>query len=172
MLINVAQLLKEPTGSSRNISVDEIIRNKKKHDKEFHILGEAKLIRTDKGILITGAFTGEVTATCNRCLQPVVCSTNFDIEEEFLPTIDIHTGLPLVIVGDEFTIDDHHNINLSDALYQYASLSIPMKILCRDDCAGICQSCGQNLNKGKCNCETPSHDPRWSKLIALRKEKK
>jgi uncharacterized protein len=43
-----------------------------------------------------------------------------------------------------------------------------MKALCDDDCAGLCSKCGQNLNKGKCECPAEDTDPRWAKLTELK----
>jgi uncharacterized protein len=67
-----------------------------------------------------------------------------------------------------FTIDEHHILDLTEGIRQYALMAIPMKPLCNKDCAGLCQKCGQNLNQGKCNCPAEEIDPRWSKLAGLR----
>jgi uncharacterized protein len=46
-------------------------------------------------------------------------------------------------------------------------LSMPHKILCREDCQGLCPSCGTNLNEGTCQCPPPEADNRWSALQQL-----
>jgi len=46
-------------------------------------------------------------------------------------------------------------------------LSIPMKLLCREDCQGICPGCGANLNQEACRCGEKPGDPRWEKLREL-----
>jgi uncharacterized protein len=56
---------------------------------------------------------------------------------------------------------------LNEAIRQYALLARPVKPLCWEDCAGICQTCGQNLNQEPCSCPAPEIDPRWSKLTEL-----
>ena len=43
-----------------------------------------------------------------------------------------------------------------------------MKALCKKDCAGLCPTCGKNLNQGKCDCPDDNIDPRWSKLADLK----
>jgi uncharacterized protein len=47
-------------------------------------------------------------------------------------------------------------------------MAVPMKALCDEDCAGLCQKCGQNLNQGKCDCPAEEIDPRWAKLNELK----
>jgi uncharacterized protein len=47
-----------------------------------------------------------------------------------------------------------------------------MKPLCREDCAGLCASCGEDLNLGKCDCKQEEMDPRWAELLKLKKSNK
>ncbi len=168
MYINVAQLLKERIGSSRRYKIDEPIDDEGKN----YVHGNVILIRTDKGILVQGEMTSSMKGTCNRCLRTVNYPISFKLEEEFFPVIDIVSGLPLQTTPQSFTIDKDHILDLSDALNQYMIMALPMKLLCREDCAGICPSCGQNLNNGGCNCADQVHDHRWSKLVHLAKENK
>ena len=66
-------------------------------------------------------------------------------------------------------IDERHIIDFAEAIRQYAVLGIPMKPLCSDQCAGLCPTCGQNLNQGPCECPKAEIDPRWSELLKLLK---
>jgi uncharacterized protein len=56
-------------------------------------------------------------------------------------------------------------------LLEQIELNIPMKPLCREDCAGICPVCGANRNQAPCRCEDRPIDPRWMALQNLRSEK-
>ena len=49
-------------------------------------------------------------------------------------------------------------------------LGLPLAPLCRPDCAGLCQTCGADLNLGDCGCPPVDADPRWAALDALRPE--
>lgn len=167
MRINVAQLLKEPIGSSRNYQIDEPSGNEDINS----IKGKVTLIRTNRSILVKGKMTANVTGDCTRCLSPVDYSVNIDLEEEFFPSIDISSGSPLPKEPESFTIDNNNLLDLSEAVRQYTLLSIPMKLLCRPDCAGICPSCGHNLNQGSCECPPQAPDQRWSELVHLGKER-
>jgi len=99
-------------------------------------------------------------------MTPFSCALSLDIEEEYSPATDVHTGasLPLPDEPGCFIIDEHHVLDLTEAIRQYAVLALPMKPLCRKDCAGLCPNCGHNLNRGSCDCLAHEIDPRWSKL--------
>jgi uncharacterized protein len=66
-----------------------------------------------------------------------------------------------------FTIDENQEIDLSEAVRQYMLLALPMKPLCREECAGLCPSCGHNLNLGPCGCPPSDIDPRFAPLTRL-----
>jgi uncharacterized protein len=169
MQINVSQLLKEPVGSTRKFKIDEWV-GQGKGQEEYRVTGDLTLIHINKGVLVTGSLNASGKALCSRCLKSFDYSTEFDIEDLFSSTIDINTGLPVEVQEDTFAIDEHHNLDLYEALYQNVSLALPMKLLCKEDCAGICPECGRNLNESKCDCDTIKHDQRWSKLRSLKKE--
>ena len=63
---------------------------------------------------------------------------------------------------DEKNYIDGYNLDVDKLLYNEILIGWPMKILCSEDCRGICNVCGQNLNEGSCNCEDTSLDPRMS----------
>lgn len=168
MQINVSQLLQEPVGSTREYEIDtaaEIIGD----GKEYGVRGVCRLMRTRLGILVKCSLDTEVGLSCGRCLNRFRYPFKIIIEEEFLPTIDVTSGMPLPQSEDTgaFMIDERHILDLTEPARQYALMAIPMKPLCKPDCAGLCQKCGQNLNQGNCGCLTGEIDPRWSELSKL-----
>ena len=164
--INVSQQLKATIGSTRDYEVKEVVDIDGDNDI---VLGEVKLMRTDRGILAKAAFNTEIELTCSRCLSSFNCPLTLNIEEEYFPTTDIFSGAPLPLPEEPgcFTIDEHNILDLTEAIRQYAILAIPMKPLCQQDCAGLCPTCGANLNHSSCNCPPKPADPRWSKLSEL-----
>ena len=168
MRINVAQLLKESIGSSRSYQIKELLDN----DNANSIEGNVTLIHTNRGILVKGSMTASVTGVCSRCLNPVDYSVNIDLEDEFFPSLDISNGSPVPEKPEGSTIDDNNVLDLSETTRQYIFLAMPTKLLCRPDCAGICPSCGHNLNQGSCACSPQVYDQRWSKLVQMGKEKR
>ena len=166
MQVNVSQQLKEPIGSTR---VHQISGTVEIGGSERSVEGKVTLTRTDRGILVQGTVRTGIEVTCSRCLSKCLCPMALTLEEEYFPTRDVLTGVPLP-VSDEagcFTIDERHILDLSEAVRQYAVTAMPMKPLCRDDCAGLCPTCGHNLNLGSCECPPQKTDPRWSVLHKL-----
>ncbi len=168
MEINVSQLLQDPIGSTRDYRIDEVA-DITGDGKTSKIEGECNLLRIQRSILVKCALDTEVELTCSRCLEQFRHPLKIKFEEEFLPTVDVTSGVPLPAPEEAtaFTIDEQHIIDLTEAIRQYSLMAIPMKALCSEDCAGLCPSCGKNLNEGKCDCPAQDIDPRWSKLTKL-----
>ena len=133
--VNVAQLLKEPVGSTRSYDLIEMIED----ESEDLVQGSAQLIHTDRGILVRGLLRVEIELTCSRCLSRFSSTLDFAVEEEFLPTVDMSSGLALLPPeqAEEFTIDSKNILDLGELIRQYTLLNLPMKPLCRPDCSGI-----------------------------------
>ncbi|MFC1897536.1 DUF177 domain-containing protein [Chloroflexota bacterium] len=166
MRINVSQQLKSSVGSIRKYEINDIIDIA---GSKSMVQGEGELIRTNRSILAKGILRTEVEITCSRCLSLSNCPLTITIEEEYFPITDVVSGASLSLPEepDYFTIDEYHFIDLTEAIRQYALLAIPMKPLCRGDCAGLCSTCGHNLNQGPCDCSPQEIDPRWSELNKL-----
>ena len=168
MQINVSQLLQEPIGSKRDYQLNEVV-DSTIDGKGRQIQGECILLRTQRSILAKCVLSTEVELTCSRCLSLFQYPLKLDFEEEYLPTVDVVSGAPLPLSEEAgaFTIDEHHVIDLTEAIRQYTLLAVPMKPLCHEECTGLCQNCGHNLNQGPCDCPAQDIDPRWSKLTKL-----
>lgn len=153
MQINVAQQLKSDIGLTRDYEVSETIDFTGDGNGSL-VQGKVSLIRTDRSILAKGKLETEVELSCSRCLNQFSCPIALNIEEEYFPTIDMASGASLPVPDEPgaFTIDERHILDLTEAMRQCALLAIPMKPLCREDCAGLCPNCGHNLNLGPCSC--------------------
>jgi uncharacterized protein len=137
------------------------------------VVGEVRLSRTGRSILARGRLTTAFAESCSRCLAPVISPVEIEIDEEALPSIDIDTGLP-VDWSDEpraLRLDDHHELDLGEAVREAVSLAEPIAPLCRSDCAGLCRECGADLNlePGHVHADT-GLDPRLAALASLREQ--
>jgi len=132
-LVNVAQLLKQPTGSSCNYHIGEIVGEQAKGS----VQGKVTLTHSGQGILVRAELTVEVELTCSRCLNDFLYPVSFHIEEEFLPTINISSGLSLSEESANLTIDNNSMLDLGEIIRQYTLLNLPMRAICRPKCAGI-----------------------------------
>ncbi len=59
-------------------------------------------------------------------------------------------------------------IDITEDVRQVVQLAVPLKLVCRDDCKGLCPRCGKNLNDGPCSCKDTEMDPRWDRLREMR----
>jgi uncharacterized protein len=151
MRINVAQLLKQPVGRVRQYRIEE-----------GGIRGKVRLLRINRGILVTAALEGSVTSVCSRCLEEFECPLSLDFEEEYFTSKDVSPE-----EADGFVIGEDHMLDLSEAIRQHTLLMLPMKPICREDCAGLCPVCGKNLNYGPCSCIQESSHSHWAPLQSL-----
>ena len=168
MLYNVAQLLKELPGATRDYTLDErVFFGPEEEFGEIAVQGGLHLLRTPNGILATGDLETAVNEECARCLERYDQPLTLEIEDEFFPRLDPDTGLPLGVPDGQFEIDDHHMLDLSEAVRQSVLINRPIKPLCRPDCQGLCPECGANRNTNPCVCSAGPTDPRWAKLKAM-----
>jgi len=169
MRFNVAQLLKGPTGAERRYRLSEDIRHL---DPDLHPVGPLEgtvtLMRTSQGILVSGELRTMLRLECDRCLEPCDVEVELELTEEFRPTIMIN-DVPIDPTPEDerdeaLTIDEHHELDLTEVIRQALWLAVPMEALCRVDCAGLCPQCGGNRNLGECQCVGLVIDPRWAVL--------
>lgn len=170
MDMNVSQLLRESIGSTREYDIDNVIDITGEGKEKNRVAGHCSLMRTQRSILVRCNLVTDIELSCSRCLNRFRQPLKVKFNEEFFPTLDLQTGeeLPPPEEASSFTIDEHHTLDLTEAIRQYLLIAVPMKPLCRPECAGICPTCGKNLNKGKCDCPSDNIDPRWSRLADLK----
>lgn len=161
MLFNVSQLLREGVGATRRYTLAP--------ELPVH-QGAVELVRTPQGVLVRANVDVVEDAVCSRCVVPFGYPLHLQFEEVFVQLYDVQTGARLDVDRDldSFTIDDHHTIDITEAVRQYSEMAAALQPLCREDCPGLCVVCGQDLSVRQCGCETTRSDPRWAALEALK----
>lgn len=174
MLYNVAQLLKSPVGATRSYTIDEPYGYTEDVPFAGNVRGTVRLTRVNNGIVVSARLQAPVTLDCSRCLEPFVTDLDLSLEERYIPTVDIFTGLPVheeeedEDEEDVYTLNAHHELDLHEAIRQQAVITVPMKPIHSPDCAGLCPHCGANRNEQPCTCQdVPSVDPRLASLSRL-----
>lgn len=175
MLFNVAQLMKSAVGTSfvTDFQEDE---GEVTLDDDLKVVspleGHVRMRRTNQGLLVDGQVDLTLELECTRCLKDFEQPMHVTFEEQFYPTVDVLTGMPLPTFDEEeiFPIDDHHLLDLTEAVRQNTLTALPMVTVCREDCKGLCSQCGRDLNFGPCDCK-PEVDTRLGILEQLFKHK-
>ena len=168
MKFNVASLLKEHTGASREHALDEDVNI---DGAARHVTGHARFDRTPDGILARVRVHGSEQGECSRCLKPLAVPVDVTFEEEFLPIVDVDTGAriePPEGQEDAYRIDARHMLDLAEPVRQYWSMALPMAPLCEEGCAGICPVCGKDRSSSGHDCTGEQVDSRWSELSKLK----
>ncbi|MBM4167074.1 MAG: DUF177 domain-containing protein [Ignavibacteria bacterium] len=106
---------------------------------------------------------------CDRCVE--YFENEIDNSYEAVYRYQSRVPFPLQTgENDDFIILDENNpiIDLSEDVRQTLLLSVPMKLLCKESCAGLCSHCGTNLNEQPCDCISEI-DERWNSLVSLKR---
>ena len=74
--------------------------------------------------------------------------------------------------SDDYLVCEDSKLDLDEAIEELMYLELPTRVLCREDCKGLCPKCGRNLNEGGCGCDLSEPDPRWAALKNYFKENK
>lgn len=118
----------------------------------------------DGRFYFSGRLHGEMTMPCRRCLEEVEASVNDEVHLIFA-----ETGADEADDPDVFTYDPNaRELDLRPAIRENWLLVAPAYAECRQDCKGLCASCGRNLNEGTCECVPVKTDSRWDALLPLR----
>jgi len=135
----------------------------------------ATLHRVRDGVLVQGQFSVQLTSPCKRCLAEVVTEipVPFTLNlmsrarfEENEVEDDERSGRAGSFSLEDVDQDwfDGKTIDFDPILREQLLLALPMQVLCREECRGLCSVCGQDLNVKSCGCELKAIDPRLAKL--------
>ncbi len=111
-----------------------------------------------------GTMEGDVAMECSRCLG----NASAHVTDE--------THIIFADAGNEEVEDDpdvhllderSDQLDLRPALREQWLLNVPAYALCREDCKGLCPTCGAELNLAPCSCKSSSADARWDSLRKL-----
>lgn len=157
MKIDISSIKRE-RGLSFNLEVREKINFDKIQDEEIEeILGDVLITNTGESIFVKGIINTVAKLKCSRCLEDFSLPIKVNIEEEFKEGISKNEG--------NFYEGDF--IDLKDIFYQNIILSLPFKSLCKENCLGLCDVCGKDLNFEKCNCKKEETNERFAPLKNL-----
>ncbi len=113
-----------------------------------------------EGVLVTGTATVELSGSCARCLEDIASREVIDLQELFCyPDKELDDPEASRVEGEL--------IDLEPVLRDAVVLDLPFTPLCRPDCAGLCPTCGADLNRDPGHTHGAAVDPRWAALTEL-----
>jgi uncharacterized protein len=144
-----------------------------------HGVAELDLYADGAHAFASGTFRGELTVACSRCINPVRLPIDEKLRVTFLPRhelpddeaddADDEAGEGAEVAEDDLDVFpfDGERIDLEPLFREQFVLAIPFAPLCTEDCKGLCQQCGIDLNTASCNCAKPI-DPRLAALASFK----
>ncbi len=126
----------------------------------------------DGQIRVSGSLHARLELVCARCLDAVLeeVSRDFDLYYRPVSTIAKQDEVHLKTDDTEIGFFRGDGLFLAEVLAEQVNLALPIKVICRSDCRGLCPHCGANLNSEECRCETHAADPRMAPLARLKQD--
>jgi uncharacterized protein len=177
MLIKPAQLVDEPLSLNLEVPAGQIdYAPDVRQTGPLTVAGRAELLIEHRGpretvedIRIRAQVDGQFEILCARCLTGVTTPINTSFDLIFRPGgVDAETG-EHAISEDETEIGyyEKSGLPLEDVVREQVLLTLPGRVLCREECKGLCPHCGADRNAGDCGCGATGGDPRWGALAGF-----
>jgi uncharacterized protein len=121
-------------------------------------------------VFVNGHVDTRTQVECDRCLKTIELPVNADFELEYITGNEYESSEVAELTEAEMSVSvfDGHALDVDEIVKEQILLAVPTRMLCREDCKGICPECGTDRNTGECNCETKEIDPRWAALKNLK----
>jgi uncharacterized protein len=146
-------------------------------DETFRVIAPVSLafdiVKDKQHFQLTGRVRTTLELPCSRCLEPFATPVDAAFDLRYQPHAHAagsgHDAERQIEEDDLSTaFYDNEEIDLRELMREQFYLSLPMKPLCRDDCAGLCPVCGTNRNRSSCDCKREWEDPRLAVLKTLK----
>jgi uncharacterized protein len=134
------------------------------------VRGEASL--RGEEVRVRGTIKTEVELLCDRCAAPRRAPLEVEFDTRFIPqTAAASEADNVELLPEDLGIAAYEGdaVELDELVREQVLLALPSRNLCREDCKGLCQKCGADLNAGDCSCEQSETDPRWAALEDFRR---
>ncbi len=134
-------------------------------DLTYPVMEQTNLafVFTNNGVgkaVITGKASVTFRGSCDRCLRETKISVDLDfIREICSPEVDEPDT-----IEDQADFMEGYYLNIENLVNNEILMNWPAKILCSNNCKGICKICGKDQNTGNCECDTFVPDPRMAKI--------
>jgi len=171
MKIAVSSLSECPTPLESTLAPKELELVAERVQFRDPVQVSATVSRMQEDVLAEGKARTKAHLECSRCLEDVEVDVSGEFEALYVP----ETGRfakrmdhpDFAGTGQRVNFYSKLTVDLSDEIRQCVLLELPMKPLCRPDCAGLCRRCGANLNEGPCSCKPEADEGPWAALRTL-----
>ena len=134
---------------------------------------EGSATRKGGQVRLRGTIQTEVELLCDRCLAPERAPLAVEFDTSFVPQeVEAVKAENVELQAEDLILASYEGdaVDLDELVREQVLLALPSRHLCGEDCKGLCQQCGANLNEKDCSCEQGEADPRWAALADLKKD--
>lgn len=167
MTIDVSTILKE-LGGKIAVDGDVAMSDTDFLGEMYHFIEPLKVQGTvsnnGKSLILKAQCKGLMTTQCSRCMKEIEVPVCFEIDENLVQDDGE------VSEDDDVVLFEEPQIDIDDIAANNFLMNVEGKYLCKEDCKGLCQQCGADLNEGECNCSQDNIDPRWAALVDIMKK--
>lgn len=166
MRINISDLISNRYGEMPldvTVDIKKIYRGGEVFNLVEPVWIKGLLFRMEGNIILKGTLKAIIQTECNKCLDNVIKDLSFDFNEIIINENEDDSADIMIDVNE-------NSINLEDLIERLLILKLPMRVICMDDCKGLCPKCGINLNNSECDCDNEDIDLRLIKLKELLKQ--
>lgn len=137
---------------------------------ESPIVVKGELTEENKRVTVVGSVRAACKIDCSRCLEAVEHPLDFKFRAVYITPEEFGSEKELELSAADMDADvmEGESLDLAVIAREHILLELPTRFLCRDDCRGICEQCGENRNLIDCNCVDNESDPRWEALRKLK----
>ena len=104
----------------------------------------------DETVIVRGVASADIASNCARCAGPAMTHVEAELEEAYVR--DTGDERMQDLDEDQYTYSGHV-LELDDAVRTALLLELPSRVLCKEDCKGLCSQCGADLNINECSCQ-------------------
>jgi uncharacterized protein len=126
------------------------------------VVVHANLEKTGRQMFLRVELGTKAHFICDRCLDDF--ETNLSTRYEIVYITESSADQESDEGEVQYLGPDANTIDLGEDVRQFLILTVPLKLLCKEDCQGLCPKCGSNRNKVNCGCRENDVDPRWEVL--------
>lgn len=123
---------------------------------------------------VAGNIKAAAEKLCDRCLSPVAVTLDITFKTSYISSEYESSEKEVQVGGDDLDVDFYQDekLDLTELVREQIILNSSETALCKPDCLGLCQKCGENKNEKTCDCSERQIDPRFKVLENLSREKK
>lgn len=167
MRIEVENLTSEGQTYERMYGADELQLDESRAQLTGETEVEGRASKRGDEIRIEGRIIAHAEVACDRCLKTVKAPLEVEFSESFMPRAfegEAEDETELQKDDLNFSFYEGDAVELDELVREQLLLALPTRFVCREECKGLCPTCGADLNEETCGCAKSEVDPRWAAL--------